>query len=141
MTWRVAGAARATTGARASQEDAFGLWPRNAEARQRMGEGLLAVVTDGMGGHAGGEIAGPLACDTFLAAFAELWTQGAAEPGRCLEAALDASNDTVPAKIRPAAMRMACFPADRVPGGGLAATGPLSPPTHRTLVAVAAPRQ
>ena len=69
MTLRVAGAARATIGTRSSQEDAFEIWPSGALAATQRGEGLLAVVADGMGGHAGGEIAGQLACQTFVTTF------------------------------------------------------------------------
>lgn len=94
MTWRVAGAARATIGKRARQEDAFAIWPSGAEAATGRGEGLLAVVADGMGGHAGGEIAGRLACETFVTAFAD--AEGAA--GDRLRAALDAANAAIAAR-------------------------------------------
>lgn len=96
MTWRVAGAARATTGKRAGQEDAFGLWPPHAEARPFMGKGMLAVVTDGMGGHAGGEVAGSLACETFVTVFAGLSAEeAAAAPSDRLKVALDAANAAI----------------------------------------------
>jgi PPM family protein phosphatase len=69
MTWLVAGAARATIGTRSNQEDAFEIWPSEAQAATSRGDGLLAVVADGMGGHAGGEIAGDLAARTFVSTF------------------------------------------------------------------------
>lgn len=94
MTWRVAGAARATTGKRANQEDAFAIWPSGAQAATRHGEGVLAVVADGMGGHAGGEVAGRLACDTFVAAFTA--ARGAAADR--LRAALEAANAAIAAR-------------------------------------------
>ncbi len=94
MTWRVAGAARATVGARANQEDAFAIWPSGAQAVTRRGEGMLAVVADGMGGHAGGEVAGRRACETFVAAFAD--ARGAAEDR--LRAALEAANAAIAAR-------------------------------------------
>lgn len=94
MTWRVAGAARATTGKRANQEDAFAIWPPGAQAATGRGEGLLAVVADGMGGHAGGEVAGQLACDTFVATFPA--AEGAA--GQRLEKALEESNRAIAAR-------------------------------------------
>ncbi|MCC7251578.1 protein phosphatase 2C domain-containing protein [Hyphomicrobium sp.] len=94
MTWRVAGAARATTGTRANQEDAFAIWPSGAQAATRRGEGLLAVVADGMGGHAGGEIAGNLACETFVATF----TATDRAVGDRLEAALEAGNEAIAAR-------------------------------------------
>lgn len=92
MTWRVAGAARATTGTRANQEDAFAIWPSGAQAATQRGEGLLAVVADGMGGHAGGEIAGDLASGTFVRTFAG-GNNGAV--GDRLRAALEAGNAAI----------------------------------------------
>jgi len=96
MTVLVAGAARATTGTRASQEDAFRIWPSGAQAATRRGEGLLAVVADGMGGHAGGEIAGRLACDKFVEAF----TERSGAPASRLEQALDAGNAAIAAYVK-----------------------------------------
>jgi len=95
MTWRVAGAARATTGTRANQEDAFEIWPSGARAATESGEGLLAVIADGMGGHAGGEIAGDLACKTFVRSF----TSSHAGTGERLRAALDAGNEAIAARV------------------------------------------
>lgn len=95
MTWRVAGAARATTGTRANQEDAFEIWPSGAQAATRRGEGLLAVVADGMGGHAGGEIAGDLACRTFVDTF----TEADGGTGPRLRSALDAGNAAIAAHV------------------------------------------
>jgi serine/threonine protein phosphatase PrpC len=94
MIGRVAGAARATTGKRANQEDAFAIWPPGAQAAPASGEGLLAVVADGMGGHAGGEVAGELACETFVAAF----TAADGAVGERLNAALDAGNKAIAAR-------------------------------------------
>lgn len=91
MTWRVAGAARATTGTRANQEDAFEIWPSGAQAATQGGDGLLAVVADGMGGHAGGEIAGELACRTFVDTF----TGAGGATGKRLQSALDAGNAAI----------------------------------------------
>jgi serine/threonine protein phosphatase PrpC len=95
MTWYVAGAARATIGKRANQEDAFEIWPPGADVETRRGEGLLAVVADGMGGHAGGEIAGDLACRTFVDAFTR--TNGAT--GDRLRSALDAGNYAIAERV------------------------------------------
>ena len=71
MSIVLASAARATTGARSGQEDAFQLWPADGVARPE-GEsgGLLAVLADGMGGHTGGAVAGQTACSTFAEVFA-----------------------------------------------------------------------
>jgi protein phosphatase len=95
MSVLVAGAARATTGTRASQEDAFEIWPSGAQAATRRGDGLLAVVADGMGGHAGGEIAGQLACNTFVATF----SGAEGEPAGRLQSALDAGNKAIAARV------------------------------------------
>lgn len=95
MTWLVAGAARATTGSRANQEDAFKIWPSGAQAATRRGDGLLAVVADGMGGHAGGEIAGELAARTFV----ETFTGADGETGERLRAALEAGNAAIAARV------------------------------------------
>ena len=92
MSIVLASAARATTGARSGQEDAFQLWPADGVA-QPEGEsgGLLAVLADGMGGHTGGAVAGQTACSTFAQVFA-----AAATPyDKRLQSALDASNEAL----------------------------------------------
>src|SRR6185436_14037237 len=92
MSIVLASAARATTGARSGQEDAFQLWPADGVARPE-GEsgGLLAVLADGMGGHTGGAVAGQTACSTFAETFA-----AASSPyDQRLQSALHASNDAL----------------------------------------------
>ena len=95
MTWHVAGAARATIGTRANQEDSFEIWPSGAQAATNRGEGLLAVVADGMGGHAGGEIAGELACRTFVTTF----TGSDGSNGENLQRSLEAANAAIAAHV------------------------------------------
>lgn len=66
MTLRVAGAGHSIIGARSGQEDAFGFWPADGSGSNG---GLLALVSDGMGGHRGGAIASNAASSEFLHAF------------------------------------------------------------------------
>ena len=71
MSFLLASAARASVGARSGQEDAFRVWPAEGVLQPAAkGEGLLAVLADGMGGHVGGAIAGQTACETFSEVFA-----------------------------------------------------------------------
>ncbi|MEQ1615858.1 MAG: protein phosphatase 2C domain-containing protein, partial [Hyphomicrobiaceae bacterium] len=80
-------AATATSqGARRYQEDAAGFFPG-----ARSVASLLAVLADGMGGHAGGATASRLVLDTFMECFN---ASGAAMPVR-LGAALDAANAAI----------------------------------------------
>ncbi len=66
-------AVRATRGARDYQEDAALIWPGD-EPSLRDGAPaeavrMLAVLADGMGGHAGGALASRTCCDYFLQSF------------------------------------------------------------------------
>jgi PPM family protein phosphatase len=89
MSIVLASAARATTGARSGQEDAFQLWPANGVGQpDGEGGGLLAVLADGMGGHTGGAVAGQTACTTF----AEVFSTATSAYEERLQTALDASN-------------------------------------------------
>ena len=66
-------ARRTTQGARHYQEDAAAIWPGGADASAaavvRVADAeprLIAVLADGMGGHAGGAMASRIVCDSFL---------------------------------------------------------------------------
>jgi serine/threonine protein phosphatase PrpC len=92
MSFLLASAARATVGARSGQEDAFRLWPAEGVVQPKAaGDGLLAVLADGMGGHAGGAVAGQTAC----AMFTEMFAATATPYEERLDTALRASNDAL----------------------------------------------
>jgi protein phosphatase len=92
MSFVLASAARATTGARSGQEDAFRLWPAEGVAKPvGANGGLLAVLADGMGGHTGGAVAGETACGTF----AEVFATATAPYESRLESSLHASNEAL----------------------------------------------
>jgi protein phosphatase len=92
MSFQFSSAARATTGARSGQEDAFRVWPAEGVVPPKAeGGGLLAVLADGMGGHTGGAVAGQTACKTFAEVFA---TADSPLEAR-LSTALQASNEAL----------------------------------------------
>lgn len=90
----------ATQGARNYQEDTAALWPGTddpflARAPAAANGELIAVLADGMGGHAGGALASRMACEEFLAAVRH--DQGTATER--LVAALEAANGAIARKV------------------------------------------
>jgi serine/threonine protein phosphatase PrpC len=89
-------AIRASQGARSYQEDAASVWlPSEGTAGAGDATRLLAILADGMGGHAGGAIASDAVCTSFEAQYIE--QQGSTR--QRLKAALNAANGAVSALV------------------------------------------
>ena len=88
-------ASRASQGARSYQEDTAvvraGAEEHRSPAAGRNLDTLIAVLADGMGGHAGGELASSTACDVFLHAI----SASAGEVPEQLEEALRQANAAI----------------------------------------------
>ncbi|MDO9382164.1 MAG: protein phosphatase 2C domain-containing protein [Hyphomicrobiaceae bacterium] len=106
-------ASRATRGARNYQEDTALVWPsvlpgadasaleQPAAATNGSSAPLVAVLADGMGGHAGGALASRMACESFIKSYAATDPAENAklpETERLVEA-LRAANDAIAATV------------------------------------------
>jgi PPM family protein phosphatase len=88
---------KAIAGARDYQEDSIKIWrPEGGGAANAERGSLLAVLSDGMGGHVSGEVASRLVCDKCV----EYFQTVDGEPASKLEHALLASNDSLELAIR-----------------------------------------
>lgn len=81
-------------GAREYQQDAIRIWPAANEAAGGL-PSVLAVLSDGMGGHVSGEIASAIACQESIQYFA----QSNAGLGARLEGCLEAANASIQREI------------------------------------------
>lgn len=94
-------ASRASQGARAYQEDTAAVWPGAGvlapagHAVPPDGTSLVAVLADGMGGHAGGSVASVTICGSFLQRFSTSSGSGATR----LSPSLLAANEAIRAKV------------------------------------------
>ncbi|MBS0242337.1 MAG: serine/threonine-protein phosphatase, partial [Proteobacteria bacterium] len=95
-------ASRASQGARPYQEDSAAVWPGEGSlvpkttASPPDGTALVAVLADGMGGHAGGALASATICQAFLEHYASRDLDG----HQRLTPALEAANRAVSQKVR-----------------------------------------
>ena len=95
----------ATQGQRGYQEDSALVWPgestfewNGSPLPEAPGDGLVAVLADGMGGHAGGALASKTVCEAFIDSFAR--SSGGAAMREQLLQALNAGNDRITDIVR-----------------------------------------
>jgi protein phosphatase len=103
-------ASRASQGARPYQEDASAIWPGSdvvlpaGTSDPPDGTAIVAVLADGMGGHAGGALASSTICSTFLSSFVGSSGEGRARLKPSLAAANAAISNEVAANPQLAGM-------------------------------------
>lgn len=91
----------ASQGARSYQEDASAVWPGEGpyapvgDVQPPEGTSLLAVLADGMGGHAGGSLASSTICGVFI----DLFAHGSGPGEERLSGCLDGANDAIRKKV------------------------------------------
>jgi PPM family protein phosphatase len=98
QTWLEFSVASASSqGAREYQEDAIRVWyPDGVEAADPRRPVVLAVLSDGMGGHVSGEVASKLVCDQSLQHFLAM----PGGPDDKIKTVLDASNESLERAIQ-----------------------------------------
>jgi serine/threonine protein phosphatase PrpC len=99
-------ATRASMGARSYQEDAVAVRWEPADRVDGPADRLIAVLADGMGGHAGGAFASSMACETFVRAYEAAKGDASAR----LEQALQSANQAIAGGVaeNPALDGMGC---------------------------------
>lgn len=87
-------AGRQIVGTRPRQEDSYGIMP--PEVAGLAAHDLLAILADGMGGHAAGEVASALAVEEFARGFLDLSDESDPEK---LQGALMAANRSIAVRV------------------------------------------
>ncbi len=101
-------ASRTTQGARHYQEDMAKIWADGrvsatstkglsvSDGHKNAASQVVAVLADGMGGHAGGDLASQMVCDTFL----DVFTKNNGGVSECLLQALNDSNEALAKRVK-----------------------------------------